>query len=148
VPRRLAAAVLVLALVAGAGAGPPPEIDRALRESRYVYVQSERKSGALGSPAEIWFRYDGEAVWVGTRPSSWRVRRIRAGRTRARVAAGKPDGPAFAARGEIVRDRDAERKLMEELARKYPEGWSRFERSFREGFASGERVLVRYAPAP
>ncbi len=35
---------------------------------------------------------------------------------------------------------------MDEYARKYPEGWSHFADKFRDGFKSGERVLVRYIP--
>src|SRR5207249_1423281 len=74
--RRIAALVLVLALVAGARAVLSPELDHALRDAKYVYIQSERKAGALGKAAEIWFYYDGKAVYVGTPPTSWRVRRI------------------------------------------------------------------------
>src|SRR5256885_12054846 len=40
-----------------------PELDRALHEAKYVYIQSERKSGVLGKAAEIWFYYDGKAVY-------------------------------------------------------------------------------------
>jgi hypothetical protein len=144
--RRLAALAVPLALLASAAAALSPELDRALRESKYVYVQSERKSHELGKPAEIWFHYDGKAVYVGTPPTSWRVRRIKAARTRARIAVGKADGPAFEAKGEVVRDPAVEQKLMEDYAHKYPEGWTRFADKFREGFKSGERVLVRYTP--
>jgi hypothetical protein len=144
----LLAAALVLAPLLEVAAGITPALDSALRESTYVYVRSERKSGAFGASAEIWFYYDGTAVYVGTRPTSWRVRRIKAGRKRARIAVGKPDGPAFDAVGELRRDRAAEARLMETFARKYPGGWPRHEESFRKGFESGERVLVRYAPAP
>jgi len=145
--RRLAAFAFTLA-VAATAAALAPELERALRESKYVYIRSERKSGELGKPAEIWFFYDGSAVHVGTRPSAWRVRRIKAGRRRARIAVGKADGPAFEASGEILHDPALEGRLLAEYARKYPEGWARFEQSFREGFKNGERVLVRYKPAP
>ena len=144
--RRLAAAAIHLVLVAAAWAALSPELDRALRESKYVYIQSERKSHDLGKAAEIWFYYDGKAVYVGTPPTTWRVRRIKQGRRKARIAVGKVDGPAFEARGEVVHDAAVERRLMDEYARKYPEGWSRFADKFRDGFKNGERVLVRYAP--
>ena len=144
--RRIAALALVLALVAGAHAGLSPDIDHALRDAKYVYIRSERKSGELGKAAEIWFYYDGKAVYVGTPPTSWRVRRIKKGRAKARIAVGKADGPAFDARGEVVHDGAVEQRLMDEYARKYPEGWSRFADKFRAGFKNGDRVLVRYAP--
>ena len=144
--RRIAALVLALALVASARAELTRELDRALHEAKYVYIQSERKSGTLGKAAEIWFYYDGKAVYVGTPPTSWRVRRIKRGRPKAHIAVGKADGTAFEARGEVVHDGAVEQRLMDEYARKYPEGWSRFADKFRDGFKSGERVLVRYTP--
>jgi hypothetical protein len=143
---RMPAIAFLLLLSTSASGALSPELERALRESKYVYVQSERKSGELGKAAEIWFFYDKGAAWVGTRPTSWRVRRIKAGRKRARIAVGKADGPAFDATGEVVRDPAMEQKLMEEFAKKYPEGWSRFADSFRDGFKTGDRVLVRYTP--
>jgi hypothetical protein len=146
VPRRLAVWAAALALTSAVAAALPSEIDHALRDSKYVYIQSERKSHQLGKPAEIWFFYDGTAVYVGTRPTSWRVRRIKAGRRRAHIAVGKPDGPAFDATGELVHDAKIEQLLLEAYAKKYPEGWTRFADSFREGFKTGDRVLVRYTP--
>jgi hypothetical protein len=144
--RRLALVPAVLALAAVAGAALSPDLDHALKESKYVYLQSERKSGEFGKAAEIWFFYDDGAVYVGTRPGSWRVRRIKAGRKRARIAVGKADGPSFEAVGELKRDSAVEQRLMDAFAKKYPDGWSRFADSFREGFKNGERVLVRYTP--
>jgi hypothetical protein len=144
--RRFASLAVLATLVATAAATLSPDVDHALRDAKYVYVQSERKSGQLGKAAEIWFYYDGKAVYVGTPPTSWRVRRIKAGRKKARIAVGKADGPAFEATGDLARDAATEQKMMEEYARKYPEGWARFADKFREGFKSGERVLVRYTP--
>ena len=145
--RRSASLAVVFTLVtAAAAAALSPDVDRALHDAKYVYIQSERKSGQLGKAAEIWFYYDGKAVYVGTPPTSWRVRRIKAGRKKAHIAVGKADGPAFDATGEVVKDAASEQKMMEEYARKYPEGWARFADKFREGFKSGERVLVRYTP--
>jgi hypothetical protein len=146
--RRFASLTVLLATLATtAAAALSPDVDRALHDAKYVYVQSERKSGQLGKAAEIWFYYDGKAVYVGTPPTSWRVRRIKAGRRKAHIAVGKADGPAFDATGEVVKDPATEQqKMMDEYARKYPEGWARFADKFREGFKSGERVLVRYTP--
>jgi len=145
--RRFASLTVLLATLATTAAAVlSPDVDRALHDAKYVYVQSERKSGQLGKAAEIWFYYDGKAVYVGTPPTSWRVRRIKAGRRKAHIAVGKADGPAFDATGEVVKDAATEQKMMDEYARKYPEGWARFADKFREGFKSGERVLVRYAP--
>jgi hypothetical protein len=145
--RRLGLAV-VLVLASAALAALTPDVDRALRDSEYVYMQTERKTGELGKSAEIWFMYDDGKVYVGTRPTSWRVKRIKAGRPKAKIAVGKPDGPSFTARGDLIRDAALEKRLMETFAKKYPAGWKKHEEGFRKGFESGERVLVRYTPVP
>ena len=144
--RRLAVLAVALSVAPSAAGALTSELDGALKDSKYVYIQSERKSGELGKAAEIWFYYDGKAVWVGTPPTSWRVKRIKAGRKKARIAVGKSDGPAFDASGDLVHDAAVEARLMEAYAKKYPEGWSRFADKFRDGFKSGDRILVRYTP--
>src|SRR5688572_11703181 len=133
VRRLLPLTIFVLVLVTGAALALSPDLERALKESQYVYIQSERQSGALGKPAEIWFMYDGGAVLVGTPQSAWRVKRIKVGRKRARIAVGKADGPAFDATGELVKDPAVEQRLLDEFGRKYPDGWQRFADRFREG---------------
>ncbi len=145
-PARRCPVVAAVLVATSAAAALAPDVEKALRESPYVYIQSERKSGELGEPAEIWFHWADGAVWVGTRPSSWRVRRLKAGRTRARIAVGKPGGPAFEATGAIVKDPAAEQRLMDAFAKKYPDRWPGFAERFRAGFARGDRVLVRYTP--
>jgi hypothetical protein len=131
--------------MAGIAAALSADVEKALRESQYVYIQSERKTGALGKPAEIWFMYDGGAVLVGTPPTSWRVKRIKAGRKRARICREVRRAPLDAT-GELVRDAAVEQRLLAEFGRKYPEGWARFADRFRDGFKSGEQVIVRYTP--
>lgn len=144
--RAAAAAALVASLASGALAAWSPEIEKALDAATYVYVQSERKDGAFGAPAEIWFYVEKGSLYVGTRPTSWRVRRIKAGRTKARIAIGKTDGPSFEATGALVNDAGVQERMMAAYAKKYPDGWKKHEQPFRDGFKSGERVLVRYTP--
>ena len=144
--RRAVALVLLVLATAGASAGLPPAVDEALRTSTYVYVQSQRKTGEWSKPAEIWFHYEDGKVYVGTRPTSWRVKRIGWKRTKARIAVGKADGPTFEARAELVKDAALEERLMADYAKKYPDGWTKFAQAFRDGFKSGERVVVRYTP--
>jgi hypothetical protein len=45
-----------------------------------------------------------------------------------------------------MRDPAIEAKLMEAFAKKYPDGWPKHADGFREGFRTGERVLVAYSP--
>jgi len=138
---------LLLALTVHATAALSPDLERALKESKYIYVQSERKSGDLGKPAEIWYFYDAGTVYVASPPTAWRVRRIKAGRRKARIAVGKSDGPSFAATGRTLHDPAIEERLLAAYARKYPDGWTRFEEKFRTGFKDGSRILIAYTPA-
>lgn len=137
---------LTLVLTTLVHAALTPDLAKALAGATYVYVQSERKSGEMGKPAEIWFFVEHGVVYVGTRPTSWRVRRIQAGRTKARIAVGSANGPSFEATGAIVKDPAVQERMMAAYATKYPDGWAKFEDGFREGFKTGDRVLVAYTP--
>lgn len=119
---------------------------RQLEQSQYVYIQSTRKDGSLSQPAEIWFMFHDGAVWVGTPPTSWRAKRIKAGRPRARIAIGKREAEPFFATGSISNDAKAQELMLKTYATKYPDGWSRFEEKFRQGFKDGTRVLIKYTP--
>jgi hypothetical protein len=140
------ALVLLLLIPWPAPAALSPELQKQLESSQFVYISSTRKDGSLSKPAEIWFFFHDGAVYVGTRPSSWRVRRIKAGRPDAKIAVGSVNGPSFTATGTLVNDPALQDLLMKEYARKYPDGWKTHEESFRSGFKDGSRVLVKYVP--
>ena len=145
--------LLTLALAAcdtGTRPGVPgpltAELETALATSKYVYVATLRKNGSFGAPAEIWFMHHQGAVWVASPVTTWRVRRIRAGRPKARIAAGRPDGPSFLATGSIVADEALYDLLFRTFASKYPDGWPKYEQRFREDLPAGKRVLIKYEP--
>ena len=140
------AAFVLISVAPRADAELSPETKAALANSTYVYISSTRKNGSLSKPAEIWFLYRDGAVYVGTPPTSWRARRIKAGRTQAKIWVGKADGPAFIATGAIVNDPAAQQAMLEAYAKKYPDGWAKFEEKFRSGFRDGTRVLIKYTP--
>ncbi len=123
-----------------------PAMEQALAASPYVYVATERKGGGFGSPAEIWFMWDQGAVWVASPATTWRAKRIRAGRPKAQIAVGTRTGPTFTATGSFVRDPAAYQRLFASFAKKYPDGWPKYEARFREGLKDGSRVLMRYEP--
>jgi hypothetical protein len=137
--------VLLLASPA-AGKGLPKDLQDQLASSTFVYISSTRKDGTLSRPAEIWFLWHKGSVYVGTPPTTWRVRRIGWGRPQAKIWIGKPDGPSFTATGAVVSEPETQAILLETFGRKYPDGWKKYEESFRKGFADGSRVLVRYTP--
>jgi hypothetical protein len=143
----LASALLLSAVVvATAAADLSPAIKSDLANSKYIYVATTRKSGALGRPAEIWFLYHDGAVYVASPPTTWRVRRIRAGRTQAKIAVGKPDGPVFMANGAVVNEPDIYPILFATYAKKYGGDWTKYEEKFRNGLKDGSRVLIKYTP--
>jgi hypothetical protein len=142
----LALLAVVLFASVPARAGLSPELEQQLRDATYVYISSTRKDGSLSKPAEIWFMFYKGSVYVGTRPTSWRVKRIKWGRPAAKIWVGKPDGPSFMATGAIVKEPDAYEMLYSTYAKKYGERWKGYEQDFRKGFKDGSRVLVKYTP--
>jgi len=146
-PIRTTAVLLVLLLLPWAAlAALSPDLQKALTDSKYVYISSTRKDGSLSKPAEIWYLFHDGAVYVGTRPTSWRVKRIKAGRPDAKIAVGSLDGPSFTATGSLVNDPSVQEVLYKTYAQKYPDGWKTHEQAFRDGFKDGSRVLVKYVP--
>jgi hypothetical protein len=137
---------VVLLASPAAGGELPKNLQDLLASSTFVYISSTRKDGNLSRPAEIWFLWHKGSVYVGTPPTTWRVRRIGWGRPQAKIWIGKPDGPSFTATGAVVNEPETYSILLETFARKYPDGWKKYEESFRKGFADGSRVLVRYTP--
>jgi len=144
----LAGALLMVTLCAASAkaAELSAEIKSALSSSKYVYIASTRKNGTLSKPAEIWFLYHDGAVYVGTPPTTWRARRIKAGRTTAKIWVGRPDGPSFMATGAIVNEPAVYPVMFETYAKKYAGDWSKFEDKFRTGFKDGSRVLIKFVP--
>jgi len=123
-----------------------PELSKQLGESQYVYIQSQRKDGNLGKPAEIWFFVHDGAVYVGSKKTSFRARRIKAGRKAAEIHIGKVNGPAFPASGEIIDDAAIWQLMFAAYAEKYADGWKTHEKNFRQGAADGTFALIRYTP--
>jgi hypothetical protein len=149
VKTRVVVSALLLGVVfwcAPAPAELAPAIQAELAHSKYAYIATTRKDGSLGKAAEIWFLYHNGAVYVASPPTTWRMRRIKAGRPQARIAVGKPDGPSFMATGAVVNDPEIYPVLFDTYAKKYPDGWPKFEEKFRSGLKDGSRVLIKYTP--
>ena len=146
--------VVFMALVIGLSGMTTPaqsatlsaEQQKTLDSSKYVYIQSERKDGQFGKAAEIWFFPHNGAVWVCSPTTTHRAKRIQAGKTKAKIAIGKPDGPSFNAKGSVVKDAEVNKVMFESFAKKYADGWSSYEKNFRDGIADGSRTLIKYEP--
>ena len=138
---------MLLSVAPARSASLTPDLQKALDSSKYVYVQSARKDGTLGKPAEIWFMPYNGAVWVASPVTTYRVKRIQAGQTKAKIWIGKTDGSAFNAKGSIVTDPEVPKVMFESYAKKYSSEWSSYEKKFRDDLANGSRVLIKYEPA-
>lgn len=144
---RWSVAVMLVALAVPATARAlSSEVESALKSSKYVYISTERKDHSYGKPAEIWYLYDKGAVWVASPPTTWRVKRIKAGRSKAKIAVGKPDGPSFTATGSVSKDTTIHEAMFKTYAEKYGDRWSGYEKQFRDGLTNGSRVLIKYQP--
>ncbi len=138
--------VLGLAATPAHSGALSPDVQKALESSKYVYVQSTRVDGALSKAAEIWFMVHNGAVWVCSPTDTHRVKRIKAGKTDAKIAVGKADGPSFKAKGSLVKDAEANKVMFAAFAKKYASDWTSYEKKFQEGLADGSRTLVKYDP--
>lgn len=123
------------------------DLEAALKANTYVYIATERKDHSLGKPAEIWFLFHQGAVWVASPPTTWRVKRIKAGRTKVKIAVGNPDGPSFRATGSLSKDTSVHEVMFKTFAEKYKDRWKGYEQRFRDGLKDGSRVLIKYDPS-
>jgi hypothetical protein len=134
---------------------------RALETSPYVYVSPLKQDGQESScHAEVWFAWlDGAAMLI-TASDRWKAKSVAAGRDRARLWVGDygrwkqivgrnedfKKGPSFEARARLVKDPAVLERLIVLYEKKYPAEIEKWRDKFKSGFASGERVLIAYAP--
>lgn len=97
----------------------PAPIEQALAKSKQLIVASTRKDGTLSEPAEVWFLYHHGKILLSSQTNAWRVRRIKAGRPRAKLWVENVDGPTFMATGKIVDDPKLRQLLLDTYAEKY-----------------------------
>jgi hypothetical protein len=146
------AAIEVLSCRTESRAELSPDIKRALASSSQIWIATTRKDGNLGTRSESWFLYHNGLVYIASSLNEWRVRRIKAGRPRAKIWVGAPDGPSFMATGAIVRDPQIPEVMFKTYAKKYPSTdklemmWPDREPEYRKGLKDGSRVLVKYTP--
>src|SRR5438034_263731 len=120
-----------------------PDAVAALRSAKQIYVATRRADGTPSKVVPVWFILDGEAVYFTTGPESHKARRIARG-SPLLVWVGRPDGPHFVGRAELVRARAA-RALEWLRAARVGHGLPR--RRGREGRARLPRLDARRLPA-
>jgi hypothetical protein len=163
---RAAAALLVAAaapppLAARAARSLPEATRRLLEESPFVYVSPLRSDGSESTcHGEVWFAWLDGAVVLVTAQTSWKARSVERGLGGARIWVGDHgpwkrvvgaseafrEAPRFDAAAARSKDPALFEHLLARYREKYPAEIARWEPRFRSGFASGERVLLRYEP--
>lgn len=138
-----------------------PTLDEALERSGFVYVSPLLADGKESScHGEVWFGWLDGAVVLITARDRWKARSLLRGQDRARIWVGDHgtwkklvgtseafrEAPSFDARGAIAKDEALLERLIAIYERKYPAEIDRWRERFREGFADGSRVLIRYTP--
>ncbi len=138
----------------------PDPGEKALLESEFAYVSpllgDGRESRCHG---EVWYGWLDDAVVIITAKSTWKARALDRGLDRARIWVGNHgrwkgwfrnneafrQAPHFDVRGKRARDPALFERLMAVYAKKYPAEFPDWEERQRSGFASGERLLIRYS---
>jgi PPOX class probable F420-dependent enzyme len=125
-----------------------PELERALRAAKYMYLTTYSRAGRPGT-VPTWLWYHEGTVYFTTQRRSLKARRIR-NSGRVTVHVGKKDGPSFDGRAEWMDDRpDLEEALLAAYRRKY---WFvvplYMGRRIRRGLRSKTSVLIRISPTP
>ena len=160
--REVLAGGIALGAVALAGlpritraAGLPSSTLDAMGKSGLVYVSPLHPDGKESRcHGEVWFFEDGGDVVLATSKDAWKTRAVRKGWHRARVWVGdfgpaKGDnykaGPTFDAKAGFDSDPAVFERMMASYAKKYADGWSKWEARFRKGYLDGSRVVIRYS---
>ena len=133
-----------------------------LDASPYVYVSPLKSDGNESRcHGEVWYAWFDEAVYLNAAAGTWKARAVGKGLTRARVWVGDHGrwkglisnneafraAPHFEATVERVTDAAANERLLSIFDTKYKGSFDSWRDKMRDGFASGDRVLLRYTPA-
>ncbi len=147
-------------LVRAADALPAATLS-ALESSSFVYVSPLRRDGRESTcHGEVWYGWLDGAVVLTTSHTSWKARSLARGDDRARLWVGSYGrwkgmlgtsdafraGPSFDARVSASKDAALFDRLMTVYEKKYASEFSGWRDRMRSGYASGDRVLLRYAP--
>jgi hypothetical protein len=134
----------------------------ALPGSEFVYVSPLKSDGSESScHAEVWYAWLDDQVVLITGSDRWKARSVAGGLDRARIWVGDygpwkrgplessdfRKGPSFVARARTSQDPELLERMLVVYEKKYPDGIGKWRDRFREGLASGERILVLYKPA-
>jgi hypothetical protein len=147
--------------LAGAGGVLDANTRKALEGSEFVYVSPLLADGTESTcHGEVWYGWLDDGVVLVTSKTAWKARSRARGLDRARLWVGDygrwkrvvgrnesfRKGPSFDARVRDVTDKELLERLLVIYDEKYPAEIGKWRDRFREGVASGDRVLLRYEP--
>ena len=133
----------------------------ALPDSEFVYVSPLKSDGSESRcHAEVWYAWLDGRVALITGSDRWKARSVAKGLDRAWIWVGSygpwkrgplersdfQKGPSFLARARTSKDPELLERMLVVYEKKYPDGIGKWRDRFREGLASGERILVLYQP--
>jgi hypothetical protein len=151
------AAGLVLPWPSAAGE-PDATLAKAISSSNTVYISPLLSNGKESQcHGEVWFVPDDRDLLVVTTPDRWRAVAIGVGHDQARLWVGdyglwkKSQGrfreaPTTDATARFEFDKTVHARALVSFGDKYTAEWGKWGPRFKDGLASGERVLIRYAP--
>ena len=160
-----AGAWLLWPRVAGAGhheGGLGAATVKALEESPYVYVSPLKSDGEESRcHGEVWYSWLDNTVLLNTTKGAWKARAVERGLTSARVWVGDHGrwknalgvkneafraGPMFNSSVERVTDAAENERLLKDFDVKYAGPIDSWRDKMRDGFGTGDRILLRYTP--
>tara|TARA_R110002110_G_scaffold113729_2_gene282233 strand:- start:210 stop:707 length:498 start_codon:yes stop_codon:yes gene_type:complete len=133
-------------------------IQSGLNASDLVYLTPIQSNGTESAcQAEIWFVYDGSAIYVCTDTNSWRAAAPRLGLTMTRIWVGdlgrwqSTNGeyknlPALMASASIESKPAEQQRVLELFGDKYSMSWLLWGPRFRKGLKNGSQTLLKYQP--
>ena len=129
---------------------------RGAAESPLIYISPMKSDGGLSRcQAEVWFALHGGDYYVVTAADAWRARAIERGLSAAQIWVGDvgqwrwANGrhrslPRLRASGSMIDDPALVEVVLQRLGEKYADEWGTWGPRFRNGLASGQRVMLRY----
>jgi hypothetical protein len=157
----LAPLAVARARSASASAALDPALERALKESPFVYISPLRSNGEESRcHSEVWYGWLDGTVVIITATKSWKTRAMVRGLTKTRIWVGDygrvkkmmgsneafRSGPSFLARAELVKTPAMIGRLLSVFNQKYPDEIKSWRGPMQTGLADGSRLMIRYAP--
>jgi len=121
------------------------DVADALRNSKQIYLATQRADGSKSKVVPVWFMFDGDAVYFTTGPDSYKAKRIAKG-SPLLVWVGGRDGPHFVGKAEISKDPELAARMAPVYADKYWLAWLGIARPNPDRVRAGKTVMVKVSP--